>query len=116
MSNHNLKIAAQELAKSSGMEDVLLGPPIPNPDKIICLGLNYKSHAEEAQLKLPEVPMLFAKYRNTLIGPTSPIVLPKLSKEVDYEAELAVVIGRRGKDIPLKMHLNMLRVTWHFMM
>ena len=82
------------------MEDVLLGPPIPDPDKIICLGLNYKSHAEEAQLKLPEVPMLFAKYRNALIGPTSSIVLPKFSKEVDYEGELAVVIGRRGKDIP----------------
>jgi len=93
--------AAQELAKSNGMVGVLLGPPIPDPDKIICLGLNYKRHAEEAQLKIPEVPMLFAKYRNTLNGPTSPIVLPAVSKEVDYEAELAVVIGKRGKDIPV---------------
>jgi len=96
-----LENAAHELAKSSGMEDVLLGPPIPDPDKIICLGLNYKRHAEEAQLKIPEVPMLFAKYRNTLNGPTSPIVLPAISKEVDYEGELAVVIGKRGKDIPV---------------
>jgi len=94
-----LERAAQELAKSNGMEGVLLGPPIPDPDKIICLGLNYKSHAEEAGLKLPEVPMLFAKYRNALIGPTSPIQLPQTSEEIDYEAELAVVIGKRGKDI-----------------
>jgi len=101
-----LENAAQEMAKSNGtgvhrMGDVLLGPPIPDPDKIICLGLNYKRHAEEAQLKVPEAPMLFAKYRNTLNGPTSPIVLPSTSNEVDYEAELAVVIGKRGKDIPV---------------
>jgi 2-keto-4-pentenoate hydratase/2-oxohepta-3-ene-1,7-dioic acid hydratase in catechol pathway len=83
-----------------------LGPPIPDPDKIICLGLNYKSHAEEAGLKPPEVPILFAKYRNALTGPTSPIVLPKLSREIDYEAELAVVIGKRGKDIPAENALG----------
>ncbi len=79
--------------------DVLLGPPIPDPEKIICLGLNYKSHAEEAGFKPPEVPILFAKYRNALTGPTSPICLPALSEQIDYEAELAVVIGKRGKDI-----------------
>ena len=81
------------------IENARLGPPIPDPDKIICLGLNYKSHAEEAGFKPPEVPILFAKYRNALTGPTSPIVLPKLSQEIDYEGELAVVIGKRGKDI-----------------
>jgi 2-keto-4-pentenoate hydratase/2-oxohepta-3-ene-1,7-dioic acid hydratase in catechol pathway len=81
------------------IEHARLGPPIPDPDKIICLGLNYKSHAEEAGFKPPEVPILFAKYRNALTGPTSPIVLPKLSQEIDYEGELAVVIGKRGKDI-----------------
>jgi len=99
-----LEEAARELAKTNKegvhlMNDVLLGPPIPDPDKIICLGLNYKSHAEEAELKLPEVPMLFAKFRNTLIGPTTSIVLPRQSKEVDYECELAVVIGRQCKNV-----------------
>ena len=98
------EIAARKHAKLSITEvhyvnDVLLGPPIPDPDKIICLGLNYKSHAEEAGFKPPEVPILFAKYRNTLTGANSPILLPNLSKEIDYEAELAVVIGKRGKDI-----------------
>jgi acylpyruvate hydrolase len=88
------------------IETARLGPPIPDPDKIICLGLNYKSHAEEAGLKPPEVPILFAKYRNALTGPTSPIVLPKTSQEIDYEAELAVVIGKRGKDIPVENALE----------
>jgi len=106
-----LEAAARELAKSNGekvylTDNMLLGPPIPDPDKIICLGLNYKSHAEEAGFKPPETPILFAKYRNALTGPTSPIVLPKLSQEIDYEAELAVVIGKRGKDIPVENALE----------
>jgi 2-keto-4-pentenoate hydratase/2-oxohepta-3-ene-1,7-dioic acid hydratase in catechol pathway len=61
--------------------------------------LNYRSHAEEAGFAIPTVPILFAKYRNTLSGPTSPIILPDMSKEVDYEAELAIVIGKPCKDI-----------------
>ena len=81
------------------IENVLLGPPIPDPDKIICLGLNYRRHAEEAGFPIPEVPSLFAKYRNSLNGPTSPIILPSLSEEIDYEAELAVVIGKRCKNV-----------------
>ena len=81
------------------IDDVILGPPIPDPDKIICLGLNYRSHADESGLATYEVPILFAKYRNALTGPTSSIILPGMSKEVDYEAELAVVIGKRCKAI-----------------
>jgi 2-keto-4-pentenoate hydratase/2-oxohepta-3-ene-1,7-dioic acid hydratase in catechol pathway len=97
--------AARELAESNSsgvlrVDDVLLGPPIPDPEKIICLGLNYLSHAREAGFKAPEVPILFAKYRNALTGPTSPILLPTTSEQVDYEAELAVVIGKRCRNIP----------------
>lgn len=103
--------AARALADSSSadvfpLENVLLGPPIPDPDKIICLGLNYRSHAEESGFAVPKVPLLFAKYRNALNGPTSPILLPAISEEVDYEGELAVVIGRRGKDIPVERALS----------
>jgi len=103
--------AAHELAPLENhstylMEHVHLGPPIPDPDKIICLGLNYLSHAEEAGFKPPEVPILFAKYRNALTGPTSPICLPSLSEEIDYEGELAVVIGRQCKDVPEKNALD----------
>ncbi|HSK87631.1 MAG TPA: fumarylacetoacetate hydrolase family protein [Anaerolineales bacterium] len=101
-----LEETARTLANSSPssvnaflMKDVRLGPPIPDPDKIICLGLNYRSHAEESGFAIPTVPIFFAKYRNTLNGPTSPIILPDMSKEIDYEAELAVVIGKPCKDI-----------------
>jgi len=80
-------------------EKLLLGPPIPDPDKIICLGLNYQSHAEEAGFTPPKIPILFAKYRNALTGPTSPIILPDLSEEIDYEAELAIVIRRQCKKV-----------------
>ena len=76
-----------------------LGPPVPDPDKIICLGVNYRDHAAEAQQELPVVPMFFAKFRNSLIGPTSPILLPHVSNQIDYEGELAVIIGTRCKEV-----------------
>ena len=76
-----------------------LGPPVPDPDKIICLGVNYREHAAEAQQELPAVPMFFAKFRNSLIGPTSPILLPRASTQIDYEGELAVIIGQRCKEV-----------------
>jgi 2-keto-4-pentenoate hydratase/2-oxohepta-3-ene-1,7-dioic acid hydratase in catechol pathway len=81
------------------LDQVVLGPPIPDPDKIVCLGLNYRDHAEETGLTPPPAPMLFAKYRNSLAGPTAPIVLPSGVDAIDYEVELAVVIGRTAKDV-----------------
>ncbi len=75
------------------------GLPIGRPGKIVCVGLNYKDHAAEAEMELPERPLLFAKWPNTLIGPGEPIRLPRQSAEVDYEAELAVVIGRPASRI-----------------
>jgi 2-keto-4-pentenoate hydratase/2-oxohepta-3-ene-1,7-dioic acid hydratase in catechol pathway len=63
------------------------------------MGLNYRDHAEETGLALPTVPLFFAKFRNSLIGPADEIVLPAASEQVDYEAELAVVIGRRCRDV-----------------
>lgn len=99
-----LEDAARKIADTSdnisALEGTVLAPPIPDPDKIICLGLNYVSHAEEAGFKPPEVPILFAKFRNALLGPTGPICLPGVSEQIDYEGELAVVIGRRCKDVP----------------
>jgi 2-keto-4-pentenoate hydratase/2-oxohepta-3-ene-1,7-dioic acid hydratase in catechol pathway len=67
--------------------------------KIICAGMNYRDHAEETGLAVPERPVLFAKWPNALIGPGDPIVLPSLTAQVDYEAELGVVIGRRSRDL-----------------
>ena len=74
--------------------------PISNPPKIICIGLNYRDHAAEAKMTLPEAPTVFAKYANTITGHLHPIVLPRNSVKPDYEAELAVVIGRAGRHIP----------------
>jgi len=67
--------------------------PIDRPGKIICVGLNYRDHAEEQGVDLPTAPLLFAKWNNTLIGPGEPIVIPPIVAKTDYEAELGVVIG-----------------------
>lgn len=88
------------------LEQVELGPPVPNPDKIICLGLNYHEHAAEFQTNIPKAPILFAKFPNALCGPSSPIVLPRISTQIDYEGELTVVIGRKCKEVPEQEALN----------
>ena len=73
--------------------------PLSNPPKIICVGLNYRDHARECNAEIPAVPTLFSKFASAIIGPGEAIVLPKSSKEPDYEAELAVVIGPGGRYI-----------------
>lgn len=83
----------------SRQSEVRLLPPVPDPDKIVCLGLNYREHASEMALETPVAPALFAKFRNALTGSGSPIVLPAASAEVDFEGELAVVIGRRSRNV-----------------
>lgn len=92
--------SAAERGDGVGLDTLRIGPPVPEPRKIICLGLNYSAHAEEARLDLPDAPMLFAKFATSLIGPGASIVLPSNSKKVDYEGELAVVIGPPAKDVP----------------
>lgn len=78
---------------------VTLKPPIPNPGKIICIGQNYAEHAAEGGAGISATPIMFAKYNNTLIASGAAIVLPKVSDQVDYEGELAVIIGRRAKNV-----------------
>jgi 2-keto-4-pentenoate hydratase/2-oxohepta-3-ene-1,7-dioic acid hydratase in catechol pathway len=73
--------------------------PIERPGKIVCVGLNYRDHAEEQGAALPEEPLLFAKFPNALIGPGEPIVIPPLVTQCDYEAELGVVIGARVRGV-----------------
>ncbi|HTI15524.1 MAG TPA: fumarylacetoacetate hydrolase family protein [Dictyobacter sp.] len=87
-------------------DEIEVGPPVPDPDKIICLGLNYADHAAETNMALPKHPVLFPKYRNSLVGPKDNIVLPGFSEEIDYEAELAVVIGRTCKNVSEADALN----------
>ena len=80
-------------------QDAYWHAPVPRPGKIICIGLNYKDHASESNMPIPEKPVVFSKFSTSVIAPGEPVVLPSTSQQVDYEAELAVVIGRRAKNV-----------------
>ncbi len=75
--------------------------PVFSPPKIICLGLNYRDHAEESGADIPDEPIIFMKPRTSIIGPDEPIMRPSFVKELDYEAELAIIIGKKGRNIPV---------------
>jgi 2-keto-4-pentenoate hydratase/2-oxohepta-3-ene-1,7-dioic acid hydratase in catechol pathway len=77
----------------------VLRTPILDPRKIVCIGLNYRDHAAESQMAVPSEPIVFSKFSSALIGPNEPIRLPSVSQEVDYGAELVVVIGREAKNV-----------------
>ena len=83
--------------------------PIDRPGKIICVGLNYKDHAEEQGVELPKAPLFFAKYTTALIGPGEPIVIPPVVTQCDYEAELGVVIGSRVRNVSKENALEAVR-------
>jgi 2-keto-4-pentenoate hydratase/2-oxohepta-3-ene-1,7-dioic acid hydratase in catechol pathway len=93
-------VAKRPAAVRYPVASVKLLPPIPDPPKILCIGLNYRDHAEETGAAIPRDPVVFSKFTTALIGPDEPIVLPAVSKKVDYEAELVLVIGKKGRHIP----------------
>jgi len=97
------KLASAGAAAAAGetVDDASLAflPPVAKPRKIICLGLNYRDHAEEAGLGIPEFPVLFGRFASSLIGHGAPIILPKVSEQLDWEAELVVVLSKGGKNI-----------------
>jgi acylpyruvate hydrolase len=99
-------VTGGEGAVSVSVDDVELGPPVPQPQKILCLGLNYQAHADGSGFEVPPVPVFFAKFRNSLLGATGEIVIPRISQDIDYEAELAVVIGRQAKYVPQERALE----------
>jgi 2-keto-4-pentenoate hydratase/2-oxohepta-3-ene-1,7-dioic acid hydratase in catechol pathway len=82
------------------VEGLELLPPLARPGKLICIGLNYRAHAEEGGMETPETPTFFAKFPNSLAAPGASVKLPEWSRKVDYEAEVAFVIGDRCKDVP----------------
>ncbi len=97
-----LRESLEKLAAGPGdlaLKDVNLHAPIPRPGKILALGLNYKDHAAEAGMTLPEVQTWFSKMTTSTNGPYDPVNLPKVSTKLDYEAELAIVIGTRAKHV-----------------
>jgi 2-keto-4-pentenoate hydratase/2-oxohepta-3-ene-1,7-dioic acid hydratase in catechol pathway len=91
--------AAAGATSVAAVADPELLPPVPDPEKIVCIGLNYGAHAAEAGIEPPEVPTFFAKFRNALAPEGATVTLPAASEKVDYEAEVAFVIGRRCKEV-----------------
>ena len=95
-------VPARAGAAAVPVADADFAPVVTNPSKVICVGLNYRTHIAETGRELPEYPTLFAKFAETLMGPNDDLVLPAVSEKVDWEVELAVVVGtpvyRAGKD------------------
>ena len=83
------------------LDQVRLQAPIAHPTKIICLGLNYYDHAKEQNAQIPDAPVIFLKPHTAIIGPNQPIIKPKFVRQLDYEAELAIIIGKKAKNVPL---------------
>ena len=99
-----LLAAARVVAAKPGVASVpaagaRLHAPVHDPQKIVCVGLNYRDHAIESKMAIPKEPVLFSKFPSSLIGHEEPIVVPKVSTKVDYEAELVIVIGKAGRRI-----------------
>jgi acylpyruvate hydrolase len=82
------------------LSEIALRAPVPRPGKIIAMGLNFHDHARENKVPAPEFPVAFLKAASALIGPDEPVPYPQSTKNLDYEIELAIVIGQKGKDIP----------------
>jgi 2-keto-4-pentenoate hydratase/2-oxohepta-3-ene-1,7-dioic acid hydratase in catechol pathway len=94
-SNAEMKDAAVSI------DEVTILPPVPSPPKIVCFGLNYRDHIEEQKGVVSDEPAIFMKPRTAIIGSGQLIVKPSFVKQLDYEAELAIIIGKKGKDIPV---------------
>jgi 2-keto-4-pentenoate hydratase/2-oxohepta-3-ene-1,7-dioic acid hydratase in catechol pathway len=92
-------ISAADKFDEIDLKSVRLAAPVPRPPKIICIGLNYRNHAIESGMDLPKSPIIFSKFSSCAIGVNQPIVLPKNSSQVDYETELAFIIGRAAKNV-----------------
>jgi acylpyruvate hydrolase len=98
---------AHSAGERVALADVRLTAPVPDPEKLICIGLNYRDHAEETGQEIPTSPMWFAKFANSLIGSGGEIVLPGAASEyVDYEAELALVVGRQARNVSVEDALS----------
>jgi 2-keto-4-pentenoate hydratase/2-oxohepta-3-ene-1,7-dioic acid hydratase in catechol pathway len=98
-----LEEAPQQVIEKSSVpiSQIKLLAPIANPPKIICLGLNYRDHAAEQNASIPDEPIIFLKPHTTIIGPGEDIVKPSFVKKLDYEAELAIIIGEKAKNVPV---------------
>jgi len=97
LARHVIQSAPAELWLEIAGPELLA--PVPNPGKLICIGLNYRDHAAEAEMAAPAEPVVFAKLNNTVNGPYSPIRMPRSTEQIDYEGELGVVLGKTCKGV-----------------
>jgi 2-keto-4-pentenoate hydratase/2-oxohepta-3-ene-1,7-dioic acid hydratase in catechol pathway len=101
-----IKDAAAGAKPDHALKDVTLSPVIPDPELIVCAGINYRSHASETGREIPKQPSMFIRRTNTLVGHEGALVRPTVSQHFDFEGELAVVIGRGGRHIPIERALD----------
>lgn len=101
-----LRQASRGAAPDRKLADIKFRPVIPQPNKILCAGVNYRAHAAEAGRELPKQPSMFIRFTDTLVGHGGEMVRPKLSDNFDYEGELALVIGKAGRHIPAERALD----------
>ncbi len=101
-----LRQAARGAKADHKLADIKFRPVIPQPNKILCAGVNYRAHAAEVSRELPKQPSMFIRFTDTLVGHGGDMVRPKLSDNFDYEGELALVIGKAGRHIPLDRALD----------
>jgi len=85
---------------------VRLGPPICRPSKIVCIGLNFRDHAAESKMEIPKEPVIFFKSTSSLVGPNDALVIPRNGKKVDWEVELALVVGKKATYVPREQALE----------
>ncbi|MEO6984073.1 MAG: fumarylacetoacetate hydrolase family protein, partial [Paralcaligenes sp.] len=100
------RLAAASQTQSVALADVELLVPVVDPGKILCIGLNYHLHAQELGMAVPAHPSVFVRFPSSLVGSGQPVVRPVESEKFDYEAELAVIIGRAGRRIPVTEALD----------
>ena len=100
------ELAEAVAAADAGIAEAPLLVPVPDPEKLICIGLNYADHAAEAGLEPPPAPTFFAKFANALVPDGATVTLPASSMKVDYEAEIAFVVGRTAREVPVEQALD----------
>jgi 2-keto-4-pentenoate hydratase/2-oxohepta-3-ene-1,7-dioic acid hydratase in catechol pathway len=101
-----MRKAAQEAKPDRQLADVKFRPVIPQPNKILCAGVNYRAHAAEVSRELPKQPSMFVRFTDTLVGHEGEMIRPKLSDNFDYEGELTLVVGKGGRHIPVERALD----------
>jgi 2-keto-4-pentenoate hydratase/2-oxohepta-3-ene-1,7-dioic acid hydratase in catechol pathway len=101
-----MKTAAESAKPDHALAQIIWLPPIADPEKILCAGINYRAHAAETGRDLPKQPSMFIRFANTLVGHEGELIRPLVSQSFDFEGELAIIIGRGGRHIPVERALD----------